>query len=137
LLFVIFKIWEVKEIMYPIFEGEVVHGLKMGTLLGFPTANVETTSENIPQDGVYIVQIAIGELRYYGIMSIGNRPTFEATVRTIEVHFLNFSGNLYQQLLKIKPLLFIRGNKKHESVEQLIAQLKADSEMAQKYIQNL
>jgi riboflavin kinase/FMN adenylyltransferase len=119
-----------EEIMYPIFTGKVAHGSEIGRTLGFPTANIEAATNNIPQDGVYIAAVQIDNLQYYGIMSIGNRPTFDAKNKTIEVHLLDFSGDLYQQTLKIKPLSFIRENKKFDTLDLLKQQLQEDKDFA-------
>ena len=124
-----------KATTYPIFEGRVVHGFKIGGTLGFPTANVESTEEDIPRDGVYIVQIQIGNTLYYGMMSIGNRPTFDAEAKTIEVHLLDFSSDLYQQTLIIKPLFYIRENKKFDNLDLLKQQLQKDKDFALQFIQ--
>ena len=107
--------------------------MKIGRTLGFPTANIETASENIPHDGVYVTQIQIDDLLYRGIMNIGNRPTFHSEVRTIEIHLLDFSGDLYQQMLTIKPLEYIRENKKFENPDSLKEQLQKDKEFARKF----
>ena len=127
---------DVKKIIYPIFEGTVAHGFKIGETLGFPTANIEVATENIPQDGVYIVQIQINDAFFYGMMSIGNRPTFNAAKKTIEVHLLNFSGDLYQQNLSIKPLSYIRKNRKFDNLELLKQQLQKDKNLALQYAKN-
>ena len=121
-------------ITYPIFTGTVVHGSEVGRTLGFPTANIEATNNNIPQDGVYLAEIQVDNLRYYGIMSIGNRPTFGTNPKTIEAHLLDFSGDLYQQTLTIKPLSYIRENKKFESLDLLKQQLQKDKVFACKKI---
>ena len=123
--------------MYSIFEGKVVHGLKVGRTLGFPTANVESANENIPKDGVYIAQIQIDNVSYYGIMSIGNRPTFDSKTKTIEIHLLDFSGDLYQKTLIIKPVFFIRENKKFENSDLLKQQLQQDKNFTLQYLKNL
>jgi riboflavin kinase/FMN adenylyltransferase len=120
---------------YPTFEGEVVHGTETGRTLGFPTANVNPATDNFPKDGVYLAQTQIDNLFYYGIMSIGNRPTFDAEIRTIEVHLLDFSGDLYQQTLAIKPLFRIRDNKKFENTDSLKQQLQNDKDFALQYLQ--
>ena len=125
-----------KTVTYPIFEGKVVHGFKIGKSLGFPTANIELTEENIPEDGVYFVQTTINNSMYYGIMSIGNRPTFGTNAKTIEVHLLDFSGDIYQQTLSIKPLLYIRENKKFDNPDLLKQQLERDKDCALKKILN-
>ena len=120
--------------MYPIFTGKVVHGTETGRTIGFPTANIESAEENMHQDGVYIVQTTINDLPYYGIMSIGNRPTFGKNAKTIEVHFLDFSGDLYQQTLSIKPLLYIRENKKFDKPDLLKQQLQKDKDFAYNHL---
>ena len=125
---------EAKAVNYPIFEGKVVHGCKVGTLLGFPTANLELVNGNLPQDGVYLVQTKIGNILYYSMMSLGNRPTFGTEAKTIEVHLLDFSGDLYQQLLTIKPLFYMRENKKFDTPDLLKQQLQQDKEFVLKYI---
>ena len=113
----------------------MVHGSKTGTALGFPTANVETAGENIPQDGAYIVQVEADKSLYYGIMSIGNRPTFGTNAKTIEIFLLDFSGDLYQQTLTVKPLLYIRENKKFDNPDLLMQQLQKDKDFAEQYIE--
>jgi riboflavin kinase/FMN adenylyltransferase len=122
---------------YPIFSGKVVHGFKIGKSLGFPTANIDAAEENIPKDGVYVVQILVNRSQYYGIMSIGNRPTFGSETKTIEVHLLDFSGDLYQQMLAIKPLFLIRENKKFENPDLLKQQLQKDRDFALQYLKNI
>ena len=120
-----------QEVTYPIFTGKVVHGAKIGSSLGFPTANIESKEEeNIPQDGVYFVQTTVDKLQYYGIMSIGNRPTFGTNAKTIEVHLLNFSGDLYQRILTVKPISYIRENKKFDNLDLLKQQLQKDKDFA-------
>ena len=125
-----------KTVKYPIFEGRVVHGTETGRTLGFPTANVKPANDNFPKDGVYVAEIQIDRLFYYGIMSIGNRPTFDAEIRTIEVYLLDFSGDLYQQTLAIKPLFYIRGNKKFENTDLLKQQLQNDKDFTLQYLQS-
>jgi riboflavin kinase/FMN adenylyltransferase len=122
--------------MYPIFEGRVVHGFGIGQALGFPTANIETANSDIPPDGVYVVQVSIDNSLYCGMMSIGCRPTFETDTKTLEVHLLGFSGDLYQKILTIKPLYYIRENKKFENPDLLKQQLHRDKDFALKYAQN-
>ena len=115
-----------EKIAYPIFRGKVVHGSKIGTSIGFPTANIESVDNNIPKEGVYVVQTTVWDSVYYGIMSIGNRPTFGINTQTIEVHLLDFSGDLYQQTLIIKPISYIRENKKFDNPDLLKQQLQKD-----------
>jgi uncharacterized protein (TIGR00730 family) len=126
----------VKEIIYPIFLGKIVQGLKIGRTLGFPTINLESTDAAVPQDGVYIVQTTIDNVLYCGIMSIGNRPTFEGKAKTIEVHLLDFSGDCPQNTLTVKPFLYVRENVKFENTDLLKQQLQKDKAFASQYAKN-
>ena len=122
---------------YSSFSGKVVHGFKIGKSLGFPTANIDAEEKDILPEGVYIVQILFNHSTHYGMMSIGNRPTFEAETKTVEVHLLDFSSDLYEQTLTIQPLLLIRENKKFDSPDLLIQQLEQDKNFALQYLNNL
>ena len=122
---------------YPTFSGKVVHGFKIGKSLGFPTANIDAEEKDIPSEGVYIVQILFNFSTHYGIMSIGNRPTFEGDAKTVEVHLLDFSNDLYLKTLTIQPLLLMRENKKFDSPDLLIQQLEQDKNFALQYLNNL
>ena len=76
--------------------GMVVHGLKLGRTLGYPTANIQVTEDYklIPKDGVYAVYSYIGGRKVYGMMSIGKNPTIEGKGSSIEVYLFDFNGDL-------------------------------------------
>lgn len=110
---------------YPYYiKGKVVNGFHVGRKIGFPTANIEVPSDKlIPMDGVYCVKA----LDHIGMMNIGYRPTLDnGPQRSLEVHLLDFDGNLYGDEIKIEFLKFLRGEKKFDSIEQLQQQLKLD-----------
>lgn len=110
---------------YPYYiKGKVVNGFHIGRKIGFPTANIEVPSDKlIPMDGVYCVKA----LDHIGMMNIGYRPTLDnGPQRSLEVHLLDFDGNLYGDEIKIEFLKFLRGEKKFDSIEQLQQQLKQD-----------
>lgn len=110
---------------YPYYiKGKVVNGFHIGRKIGFPTANIEVPSDKlIPMDGVYCVKA----LDHIGMMNIGYRPTLDnGPQRSLEVHLLDFDGNLYGDEIKIEFLKFLRGEKKFDSIEQLQQQLKLD-----------
>jgi riboflavin kinase/FMN adenylyltransferase len=117
-------------------SGNVVTGNKLGTKLGFPTANIsiEESYKLIPKTGVYLVQCEINKKHYFGMMNIGNRPTIEGKDQTIEVNFFNLDENLYDSTLKIELLKFIRDEQKFESVDLLKIQLEKDKRFAQSII---
>ncbi|TCI92265.1 bifunctional riboflavin kinase/FAD synthetase [Tenacibaculum sp. M341] len=119
-------------------EGKVVKGEQLGSKIEFPTANISISESYklIPKSGVYIVKSTIKNVTVYGMMNIGNRPTVDGTEQTIEVHFFDFSNDLYDTNLKIELLYFIREEQKFDSVAALKNQLIQDKKTSLNYIQN-
>lgn len=119
------------------FHGEVVKGVSRGTILGFPTANIEIRDSKklIPQNGVYIVECKIRDQKVFGVMNIGVRPTFADTNRVIiEVHLIEFNEDIYGEEIEVSILKRLRDEKKFESKEELIYQIKRDKRKAVQYI---
>ena len=115
--------------------GQVTHGEHIGTQLGFPTANIKTaeSSQLIPLAGVYAVRVQLErdkELRK-GMMNIGTRPTFGEHLQTLEVHVLDYEGNLYGQSIKVEFIRRLREERHFDKPEALIEQLKKDAIEAQ------
>ena len=113
--------------------GEVVKGQQLGRTIGFPTANLRVPSEKfLPRHGVYGVRVFGEALNpskpILGVMNIGNRPTVNGTHCTIEVHLLDWLGDLYGQTIAVELEQFIRPEQKFASLEELKAQIKADCE---------
>ena len=119
-------------------EGVVVHGDKRGRELSYPTANIELQNKHkiIPKQGVYLIQSDIDNRVVYGMMNIGTKPTFDTTNPSIEVHFFDWNGDLYDQTLQVKLLKWIREEQKFGSVEELQAQIHADERYCRSYIPN-
>jgi len=119
-------------------EGVVVHGDKRGRELSYPTANIELQNKHkiIPKQGVYLIQSDIDNQVVYGMMNIGTKPTFDTTNPSIEVHFFDWNGDLYDQTLQVKLLKWIREEQKFGSVEELQAQIHADERYCRSYIPN-
>jgi len=116
--------------------GTVVHGLKLGRTLGYPTANIQVTEDYklIPKDGVYAVYSYIGARKVYGMMSIGKNPTIEGKGASIEVYFFDFNGDLYDRELTIYFVKYLREERKFSSVAHLKKQLQDDETTARKAI---
>lgn len=110
---------------YPSFSGEVIEGYKIGRKLGFPTANISTT-ETLPENGVYIAEIQINGQSYYGILSIGTRPTLQLSRLSVEVYILDFCKDIYHEHIKVTPLHFIRKEEKFNSTKELQEQMQED-----------
>ncbi len=115
-----------------VFSGKVISGQKIGSKIGFPTANIEVeeTYKILPKDGVYAVQTEVLGNIFSGMMNIGYRPTVDGLQKTIEVHLFDCSDDLYQQQISVKPLYFLRSEQKFNSVEELKEQLQQDKKMA-------
>ena len=118
--------------------GTVVNGKKLGGTIGYPTANIDVKESYklIPKTGVYVVKSTIDKKEVFGIMNIGNRPTVDGNHQTIEVHFLDFNDNLYNQNLTIELLYFLRDEEKFSSIETLIVQIKKDEQIARDFIKS-
>ena len=112
-------------------EGVVVNGYKVGRKIGFPTANLQVDFSNklIPSIGVYAVRVFVNGDTYKGMLNIGHRPTLNnGTNLSIEVHILNFEGNIYEQPMRIEFIDFLRPETKFSSVDELILQIQKDKE---------
>ena len=116
--------------------GRVVHGLKLGRTLGYPTANIQVTEDYklIPKDGVYAVYSYIRGRKVYGMMSIGKNPTIEGKGASIEVYFFDFNGDLYDQKLTIEFVQYLREEQKFATIDLLKKQLQDDETAARKAI---
>ena len=115
-------------------EGLVQKGRQMGKKIGFPTCNLDIKNYVIPKLGVYAVKICTKNPNKIlkGIANIGFRPTFNQKKILLEVHIFNFSGNLYNKVLTIDFISFIRNEKKFKNINQLKKQISSDLVMAKK-----
>lgn len=114
------------------FTGRVVHGNKIGRTIGFPTANlkVEDPEKITPGNGIYAVYaLPEGEEKpLKGMMSIGFRPTVDGKTRVIEVNIFDFNREIYEEKLQVFVHKYLREEKKYESLEALVTQIKLDKE---------
>lgn len=113
-------------------HGTVIEGQKLGRRIQFPTANIQASDPNkiIPAYGVYAVFALVNGKRYPGMMNIGTRPTISnADFRSIEVHIIDFEGDLYHETIEIEFIKKIREEQKFGSVEELKYQLEKDKLM--------
>jgi len=109
--------------------GTVIKGKGLGKTLDFPTANIqiEAAYKLIPKHGVYVVKSQIKAVEVFGMMNIGKNPTVsEGNQTKIEVHFFDFSANLYGAVLKIELLDHLRSEIKFPNIEALKLQLEKD-----------
>lgn len=115
-------------------EGKVVDGKKNGRKIGFPTANIDTDLDYvIPGDGVYMGYVVVDEVSYKSIIAVGKHPTLGSLEKEIiEAHILDFDKDIYGKTISIQFVDLIRDNRLFDSIDDLINQLKFDSELARK-----
>ncbi len=110
-----------------ILNAVVVNGEGLGRRLGYPTANMRPTNDQvIPADGVYAAWVKIDNRRYMAAGSIGVRATMGGKERVIEIHLLDFEGDLYQRQCQVRFIRRIRGQVKFDTVDQLIKEIGND-----------
>lgn len=115
-------------------SGIVAHGNERGRLLNFPTANLEMSQIKeklaIPKEGAYAVRVLLADgSAHKGMANIGKNPTFGDVEQTrLEVHLLDFAGNLYDSLIKVEFISRLRDQVKFNNIEQLKQQLEQDKE---------
>ena len=119
-------------------RGVVQHGDKRGRDLGFPTANVAVPDEILlPADGIYAgwLERPTGE-RLPAAISLGRRPTFyvEQAMSLLEVHALDWSGDLYDERVRVGFVEWLRGEAKFDAVDDLVAQIARDCDDARRIL---
>ena len=119
-------------------QGTIVSGYQVGRKIGFPTANLQVDFCNklIPAIGVYAVRVSVNRQNYKGMLNIGHRPTINnGTDLSIEVHILDFEGDIYNQPMRIEFVDFLRPEAKFQSVDELVLQIQKDKEETLKVFQ--
>jgi len=111
-------------------SGFVVKGQQLGRTIGFPTANIQLPPEKfLPRHGVYAVRASIEDVTELGVMNIGVRPTVNGNIPSVEVHLLDWSGDLYGKSITVHLEKFLRSEQKFASLEALKQQIQADCAM--------
>ncbi|MFM7079458.1 MAG: bifunctional riboflavin kinase/FAD synthetase [Bacteroidota bacterium] len=117
-------------------SGIVVRGNQVGRTIGFPTANlrIPESYKLLPAEGVYVVSVHGMDFVRNGMMSIGRRPTLESHGKlALEVHILDFDGDIYGSTLQVKLLSKLRDNIRFNNIEALKSQLMSDRIQALRY----
>ena len=107
-------------------EGRVIQGVGRGKGLGFPTANLSTEKEILPRPGVYAVKVRYRDDMYNGVMNIGFNPTFGTERISLEVHLLDFSADLYGEMIRVYFVERLRDEQVFESVDHLVKAIDND-----------
>lgn len=117
------------------FEAEVVRGYQRGRKLGFRTANLRILPEQaVPANGVYAVWALVEGRRWPAVGNIGIRPSFDAGERLLEVHLLDYDGDLYGQQLRVEFVQRLRPELRFDDVQALIAQVGRDIETTRRLL---
>ena len=107
--------------------GTVVKGDGRGRRIGFPTANLDLHHELVPPQGVYLAHVTLATVTHRAVVNIGTRPTFgNGRAETVEAYVIGFAGDLYGRDLELVLVRKIRDEKKFESAEALVAQIRKD-----------
>lgn len=113
-----------------IIDGHVLGGDKRGRTIGFPTANLDLGEYLKPAFGVYAVRVEVADGPqagvYDAVANIGCRPTFAKDNVTLEAHLFDFTGDLYDRIISVEVVDFIRPERKFDGLEALKAQIAAD-----------
>jgi riboflavin kinase/FMN adenylyltransferase len=117
-------------------EGRVVRGAERGASLGFPTANIQPQNRVIPRTGVYVTAALIDGQWRRSVTNIGTRPTFGSdNESSVETFVLNWSGDLYGDVVRVRFLHRLREEKKFSSIDELKFQIERDAARAQDYFE--
>jgi len=114
------------------FSGHVVHGDQRGARLGFPTLNIRlgTSRKLLPPVGVYAILLESERGSFGGMMNLGPRPTFDDPVLSLEAHLFDATGDWYGAAVRVQFVSRLRDTARFDSVEALVAQLRADEHAA-------
>jgi len=111
-------------------SGTVIEGRRIGRSMGFPTANINPVDQHklIPCNGVYAVEVRLAGQCYPGMLNIGSNPTVnsDASLRSIEVHIINFEGDIYGKSISVVFRKRLRNEIRFENVLKLAEQMELD-----------
>ena len=113
-------------------KGTVVRGMALGSKLGVPTANLEPEKDLYPRSGIFAVTVLMENHYAQGVLNIGTNPTFPGKGFSLEVHILDFDQDIYDTTVELIFLEKLRDEKKFETSELLVEQIRKDIEDARK-----
>jgi riboflavin kinase/FMN adenylyltransferase len=124
---------------YPSIQGKVVTGEQRGRLLGFPTANLHCSEQQmLLKRGAYVIHTFFAGVCVYGMMNIGVKPTFHNYYETtVEIHLFDFAGDLYGKELQVQVIARLREEIKFSSLTELRGQLACDERQSKQILNAL
>lgn len=117
-------------------RGTVIRGSRIGTDLGFPTANIKSENELTPGTGIYAGRVILNGERFLSAVSVGYRPTVHPKTTedpVIEAYLLDYDGNLYGRRLYLQFCARLRDEKEYPNLEELRARITIDVQRIRKY----
>jgi riboflavin kinase/FMN adenylyltransferase len=120
------KVHEVLGDYYSI-KGEVLHGAKKGRLLGYPTANLDTSDYLVPRRGVYATLTKVNDKWYQSMSSVGHNPTLNCRIDlSVESNIFDFNREIYGEEIEIKFIKYLRDEEKFDNIDDLIKKIDQD-----------
>lgn len=119
-----------------VLSGYVAPGKHRGSKLGFPTANLYfDIQRKLPRYGVYATLVEVDGQTYQGATSVGIRPTFDdVKFPSVETLLLDFDANIYDKLIHVKFVKYLRDEIKYDHLEDLINQIEQDKNDARRIL---
>lgn len=109
------------------YSGKVVAGHQNGRTWNYPTANLEQVSPVLSlENGVYAAWTRVGEEKHGAMLYVGSRPTLGYDVPVVELHLLDYQGDLYGKDLEFQVVSQVRGEMKFETVDALVQRISED-----------
>jgi len=119
-----------------VIEGRVLHGDKRGRAMGYPTANIALGALFRPAYGVYAVRFIVDGEMFYGVANVGVRPMYPLQEPLLEVHVFEMQRELYGKRVQVELVDYLREERYFDSVDGLMAQIAADSNMARQVLRD-
>ncbi len=116
-------------------KSNVIHGNQIGRTIGIPTINMQFPREKLlPPNGVYVSRVIIDDIAYMGVTNVGSKPTVSQNMQIgVETHIIDFQQDIYDKLVVVSFLAFIRPEKKFDSIEALQQQMISDIAYTRSY----
>ena len=116
-------------------QGVVQHGAKLGRTIGYPTANLDMGSYLRPRYGIYAVRVQLADGRVIdGAANLGIRPSFDPPKELLEAYLFDFDELLYDQMIAVELIAFLRPEAKYNTLEALTAQMDKDCAEARRVL---
>jgi len=119
-------------------QGRVIHGRQLGRKLGYPTANMPLAASPSPLNGIFAVRARWGESGWRnGVANLGTRPAVGGEGFLVEVHLLDFDGDLYGRQMEVEYVKKLRDEEHFKDLDDLIRQMREDERLAREYLRDM